>query len=250
MLTPDPWIVIALAPFIGSFLGVVIVRMPAGDGFVTGRSRCPACGHPLGVRDLVPVVSWLACRGRCRYCGAGLSRFYPLIEMAAMLVAVWAASVVTAPVLLPTCVLGWTLLTLAVIDQRHLILPDAVTLPLMVGGLVIAALLPEADWRDHLVGAGAGFAVFAAVAAGYRRLRGREGLGGGDAKLLAAGGAWVSWTGLASVVFLAAVLGLAAALVDRWRRPGQPAEQAIPFGPYLCAAIWCTWLYGPLEMGW
>jgi len=162
--------------------------------------------------------------------------------------AAWAAAVVGGGWLLPaTALLGWTLLCLAVIDARHLILPDALTLPLLLLGLVVAALLPGGRLVDHGIGAAVGFLAFAAVGAIYRRLRGRDGLGLGDAKLLAAAGAWVGWAGLPGVVLIAAALGLLATLALRMTGRGGPAEAPVPFGPWLCAAIWCTWLYGPLQ---
>lgn len=247
-LTTETWIVILAAPFIGSFLGVLIVRLPVGDNPCLGRSRCPSCGHTLGVPDLVPIVSWLALRGACRFCGARIGAFHPAIEIAATAVAVWAATVTDGWILVATCGLGWTLLTLAVIDQRHQILPDALTLPLTAAGIAVSALLPAAQPLNHAVGAALGFAVFFVVAKAYRAVRGREGLGLGDAKLLAAAGAWVSWTGLASVIFMGAALGLAATLVLRVAAGRPSAAEPIPFGPYLCLATWCTWLYGPISL--
>jgi len=103
---------------VGSFLGVVIERLPAGRPFVWGRSVCDACGHELEPLDLIPFASWLLTRGRCRYCRARLSVFYPLIELAALLVAVWAATAASGWRFLASCVLGWVLLVIAAIDWR------------------------------------------------------------------------------------------------------------------------------------
>jgi leader peptidase (prepilin peptidase)/N-methyltransferase len=240
------WLPVVAGPFVGSFLGVLITRLPAGEGVVAGRSRCPHCGHPLGPRDLVPLVSWVARGGRCRYCSQSLSVFYPAIELAAALVAGWAAAVVPGWPLWATCALGWTLLALAVIDQRHLLLPDELTLPLVAAGLIFAALLDADTAVDHVLGAVAGFAVLFVLAIVYKRLRGREGLGLGDAKLLAASGAWVSWSGLASVVLVASATALVVVLVRSVLRRRIIADERIPFGPYLCLATWLVWLYGPL----
>jgi leader peptidase (prepilin peptidase)/N-methyltransferase len=193
-------------------------------------------------------VSWVASGGRCRHCSQSLSAFYPAIELAAALVAGWAAAVVSGGPLWATCVLGWTLLALAVIDQRHLLLPDELTLPLIAAGLIFAALLDADPFVDHALGAVAGFAVLFVLALAYKRLRGREGLGLGDAKLLAAAGAWVSWTGLASVVLVASATALAVVLVRSVLGRRVAADERIPFGPYLCFATWLVWLYGPLVL--
>lgn len=241
------WIwAIAAAPFVGSFLGVLVLRIPAGLPVGLARSACPHCGHRLGVGDLVPVFSWVFSGGRCRHCSAELGLFYPAIELAAVAIALWAAAVLPGSLVLAGCVLGWALLAAAVVDWRHMFLPDIIVLPLIPLGIALHAVIDGAVWYDHLLGAAAGFALFAGVAVLYRSVRGREGLGLGDAKLLAAAGAWVSWTGLPSVVLVAALLGLAGVAVSRlagWK-PDPTAE--IPFGPPLATATWLIWLYGPL----
>ncbi len=243
---PDMWLAIVAAPFIGSFLGVAVARFPAGDGVVLGRSACPHCRRRLAPRDLVPIISWLLNRGRCRSCGAALGAFYPAIELAALAVALWAATELSGWLLWASCALGWALLALAAIDLRRLVLPDSLTLPLAACGLAVAWLVAPASLFDHALGAATGFATFALIAVAYRRLRGREGLGLGDAKLLAAAGAWVSWPGLAGVVLLAGSLGLALALARRLGgRAVTPAER-IAFGPYLSFGTWVIWLYGPI----
>jgi len=109
---------IIAAPVVGSFLGVVIERLPAGRPFVGGRSECDACGHVLGPFDLIPFASWIMARGRCRYCRARLSAFYPLIELAALLVSVWAAAATGGWRFLASCALGWLLVVVAIIDWR------------------------------------------------------------------------------------------------------------------------------------
>lgn len=239
------WAIVA-APFIGSFLGVLVLRLPEGLPVGLTRSACPHCGRQLGARDLVPLFSWLLSRGRCRYCAASLGLFYPGIEIAALAVALWAASILPGGLVWAGCLLGWSLLGAALIDWRHTVLPDVLVLPLVPAGIGLQALLGGGGWPDHLVGALVGFGAFAAVALLYRQLRGREGLGWGDAKLLAAAGAWVSWTGLPSVVLLAALFGLAGAAVRRLAGHDMVATSEIPFGPALALAIWLVWLYGPV----
>jgi leader peptidase (prepilin peptidase)/N-methyltransferase len=240
---------VIFAPFIGSFLGVLIRRLPAGQPIVLARSACAACGHRLSVRDLVPVVSYLVLRGRCRRCRAPIGVFHPAIELAALAVALWAALTLTEPGWVwASCVLGWTLLVLAWIDGGHMMLPDVLTLPLLLAGLGATLLLDPEDAADHALGAALGYFAFLGVAALYRAWRGRTGLGGGDAKLLAAAGAWLGWQALPWVVLEASVAGIAAALISRLLGRRVSGTTALPFGPFIAAAVWLVWLYGvPLE---
>ena len=239
-------VLVIAAPCVGSFLGVVAERLPRGETLVLGRSRCRNCATPLTPRDLVPLVSWAAAGGRCRHCGARLGLGYPAIELAALGVALWSLSVLPGWLALVGCLLGWTLLTLALIDARTFMIPNVLSLPLIAAGLLLAPLLPAVSLWDHVLGAAFGAALIAVTAAVYRRLRGREGIGMGDAKLLAAAGAWVGWQGLGSVLLLAAVVGLGVSLALRLRSGAPDLTQPIPFGPYLALGFWLTWLYGPI----
>ena len=236
---------IASAAVVGSFLGTLVLRLPRGQRVVAARSACPHCGKRLAARDLVPLLSWMLLRGRCRYCARPLSRLYPTIEIAALAVAVWAATV-SGPPLWASCVFGWLLLALAMIDWRQYLLPDVLTLPLLAAGLGLAALGEPADLGAHALGAIGGFSAFALIAWSYRQLRGRDGLGLGDAKLLAAIGAWVTWRGLPDVVVLAAAVALLTALAQR--KALDPTAK-VPFGSYLALAGWLVWLYGPFVYG-
>ncbi|HEY1707667.1 MAG TPA: A24 family peptidase [Rhizomicrobium sp.] len=249
MLSGIPeWLILAVAaPFIGSFLGVVVVRLPARRSVVFGPSRCDTCGHALSARDLVPVLSWLASGRSCRYCASKLGIFFPAIELAALAVALWAATESDGLVLALSCAFGWTLLTLAAIDWRAGILPDVLTLPLLVAGLAAAPFLDGGDWLSHLIGAGAGFAVLAGVGWLYRRLRGRDGMGMGDAKLFAALGAWTGWQGLAEILLIASVAGLLVVLLGSRKTPLNATDR-IAFGPFLALGGWIVWFYGPF--GW
>lgn len=244
------WTALALAPFVGSFLATVAVRLPAGGNPLWGRSHCRSCGHTLGGIDLVPVLSWARTGGRCRHCGAPVSRLYPAVEVAAVLLALMAALTLSGWLVVAACGLGWTLLVLAVIDWHHFILPDALTLPLAPAGLAVAYLEMPESLPSHAVGAFLGFLVFAGIRVAYRRLRHREGLGLGDAKLLAAAGAWVSWEGLPSVVLVAAAGGIASCLLLALRHRRVTLEDRLPFGPYLCFATWAVWLYGISAFPW
>jgi len=132
-----PWLLV-LAPIVGSFVGVVATRFAAPQTILWGRSRCPHCGHSLTARDLVPFASWLALRGRRRHCAAAISAAYPVIELAALAIAVWSLAVADGAMVWVTAGLGWTLLALAAIDWRHFVLPDFLTLPLIAAGLAAA----------------------------------------------------------------------------------------------------------------
>jgi leader peptidase (prepilin peptidase)/N-methyltransferase len=237
-----------VSPFVGSFLGVVVLRMPEGRPILSGRSTCDQCGRRLRAADLIPLASWLLRRGRCACGEARLGVFYPGIELAALAVAASAVAVLSGWVLWASLALGWTLLALAVIDLRHYWLPDAMTLPLIGAGLLAAWLIQPARLEDHAVGALAGFLSFAGIAWGYRRLRRRAGLGLGDAKLLAAAGAWLGWPALPGLVVVAAALALAVALIRAATGERLGAATRIAFGPYLALALWLFWLYGPLAL--
>jgi leader peptidase (prepilin peptidase) / N-methyltransferase len=170
---------------------------------------------------------------------------------AAIVVALFVAS--TAPLASPEMpwaagLLGWALLALALIDRRHGILPDALTLPLLLAGIAFNWRLEGAPPADSAFGAAAGYAGFALVRAIYGRLRGREGLGLGDAKLLGAAGAWLGWAALPAVVGLAAMAALATVLAGRLLLPGDgraalAPDKEIRFGPFLCLAVWAVFLY-------
>ena len=232
------------APCVGSFLGTMVERLPAGEPFAFSRSRCDACHHALGGRDLVPVVSWIARRGRCRHCRERIALFHPMVELSALAVAVTAVVAVPAPALPASLALGWTLLALALVDVRHFLLPDRLTIPLLFAGLAVAALESGHSLTDAMLGAGLGYASLACIAGLYRRARGRDGLGLGDAKLFAALGAWVGWQGLPSTLLIACLAALAAALVAARGRPDP--TMPIPFGPWLALGGWAMWLMGPL----
>jgi leader peptidase (prepilin peptidase) / N-methyltransferase len=238
------WSVLIAAPFIGSFLGVLVRRLPDGRPIAWSRSHCEWCGATLGARDLVPLWSWLAARGRCRHCGHPLGWFYPGIELGALAVALAAVAVDGGEGVWLDCFLGWWLLALAWIDIRRWVLPDALTLPLVIAGLAAAAAFDPERLTERALGAAIGYLSLRLVALIYRALRGREGLGGGDAKLLAASGAWVGAGALPQLVFAAAVSGLLAAGCMRLAGVRLGARSALPFGPFLAFATWLIWLFG------
>ena len=236
------WSAVVAAPFIGSFLGVVIRRLPEGRPIAWSRSRCEGCGGTLGVRDLVPLLSWLAARGRCRFCGCPLGWFYPAVELAVLSIALIAVVLDQGRGVWLDCILGWWLLALGLIDARSWLLPDPLTLPLVVAGLIESLLFDRDELTSRALGAAFGYLALRGVAYLYRRLRGRDGLGQGDAKLLAAAGAWVGAAALPQVILFAALAALGAALCARLAGIRLGALSALPFGPFLALATWVVWL--------
>ena len=241
---PNWLFAVLAAPFIGSFLGVVIRRLPEGRPIVAGHSTCDHCGARLGPSDLVPLATWLWNRGKCRHCGASIGFFYPGIELAALAVAVASVAADGGVALWIDCVLGWWLLTLAWIDIEHFLLPDALTLPLIPAGLAVTYFVNPDALLDRALGAALGYLVFRGVALAYRRLRGRDGLGEGDAKLLAAAGAWLGWEALPWLVLVAALAALAAVALARLSGQRWDSGHAVPFGPFLAFGFFLLWLYG------
>jgi leader peptidase (prepilin peptidase) / N-methyltransferase len=243
----EPVLALVAAPFIGSMLGTLVLRLPEGEPVVLARSACEHCGHALTPRELIPVISWALQGGRCRHCHSSLSYFYPGIEIAALAVALWAAAVTHGSVFIVSCFLGWLLLALAIMDLRTYRLHDALVIVLAALGAGATWLLaPDQFWTHALAGL-AGVATLFLVALAYRGFRGRDGLGLGDAKLFGAAGLWVGWNGLASVLLIASLAALCAALVQRLRGREMRADSVLPFGPFLSLALWLVWLYGPIE---
>jgi leader peptidase (prepilin peptidase) / N-methyltransferase len=234
-----------VAPIIGSLLGVLIGRLPVGLPVIVARSRCDTCHRALEPLDLVPLFSYVALRGCCRTCRAPIGRQHLAIEVAAIGVALWAMTVDTQPApLWIDCGLGWILLTLAWIDWQHFRLPDVLTLPLLLAGLAVTWLMEPEDVTDHALGALLGYVGFRVLAWAYKAIRGRDGLGLGDAKLLAVAGAWLGWMALPHVILLAAVCGIIVVMMTAWWRGRLDGAAAIPFGPCLALAIWIVRLYG------
>ncbi len=240
---PDwAWAALA-APFAGSCMAVLARRLPAGRKVGMVRSVCDNCGATLGPRELVPLLSYAVQRGRCRHCNAPISQFEPAMELAAVTTALWAGTVSVGITLWISCLLGWMLLALAAADWNSYRLPDGLTLPLLLVGLGATAWLWPSDLADHALAAALAYLLFRGVALAYRRLRGRDGLGSGDAKLLAASGAWVGLAALPWVILAAALAGLALAAGLALHRRQLSARMALPFGPCLALATWLVWLY-------
>ena len=246
MTTLNSWIwPVALAPIMGSFLGVLVTRAERPHSIVFGRSCCATCGVCLTVFDLCPVVSWLALRGRCRCCHAPIGIMHPVLELAALGVALQSAMVFSGWPLWASCLLGWTLLALAATDLEYYLLPNFLTVPLIAAGLFFSWAFDPSTLLAHAAGAASGLAFLMGVRQVYRRLRGREGMGLGDAKLFAAGGGWVAWDHLPSALLVAALSGLAFALFKGARGDAVSLTDRVPFGTFLSLGIWVVWLYEP-----
>ncbi len=241
-----PLAALAAAPFVGSFIGLLTLRLPAGRPWIAARSACDGCHRRLGPLDLVPIVSFLASRGRCRTCHAPILARYPLLELACLGLAIWSVLTQAGAMALATAVLGWGLLAVAVIDAENLWLPDVLTLPLGLAGWALTVSLGLSTPLAPLIGAAAGYGALALVALAYRTLRGRQGLGDGDPFLLGAIGAWVGWQGLPTVLLWACGAGLATAAVIALTRRRLDAGHPLPFGTFLAVGAWLTWLFGPL----
>ena len=218
-------------------LEVLDVRPPVRPLFnlVLPLSQCPVCRAPVAAKDKVPVLSWLALRGRCRHCAARIALRYPLVEAAG------AALLLTAfgywgysSTAIGYYALLMALLALALIDFDTLLLPDQITLPLLWCGLAAALWLEGGpSLAEAVIGGAAGYLVLWAFYWGHRLVTGREGMGRGDFKLLAALGAWLGWQGILPVVLVASVLGVAFALVAILRGAATRGTP-IPFGTFLC----------------
>ena len=238
---------LVLGPFVGSFIGLLSLRLPAGRAWAVSRSACAACGRTLGIVDLAPLLSYLVLGGRCRTCRGAIPVRYPLFEAGCLLIAAWSFAAKSGWLVPATAILGWQLLLIAVIDAEHFWLPDLLTVPLGLVGAVVTILFTDAPYWAPLAGAAIGFGALAFIAWAYKRVRGHEGLGGGDPRLLGAIGAWVGWQGLASVLVWACVAGLSVAAAMLITRRRLPEDQKLPFGTFLAIGAWLTWLLGPLH---
>uniref|UniRef100_UPI0035B2645A prepilin peptidase n=1 Tax=Hylemonella sp. TaxID=2066020 RepID=UPI0035B2645A len=258
-----------LGLMIGSFLNVVIYRLPkimerqwaaecaelAGKepeatetfNLVVPRSRCRQCGHPIGAHENIPVLSYLFLRGKCSSCGTRISLRYPLVELATAALFAWCGwrwgLTVTG---LAWCGFSAAIVALAMIDWDTTLLPDDITLPLLWAGLVVVALKwnPAVQLPDALWGAVGGYLSLWLVYWGFKLVTGKEGMGYGDFKLFAALGAWFGWTALVPIILMAsvigAIVGIALKLNSSLREGGY-----VPFGPFLAAAGLTAMVFGP-----
>ncbi len=257
-----PLVVFLLGLAVGSFINVCAYRLPRGKSVVRPRSACPACSVPIRWYDNIPILSFVLLKGRCRNCGAGISRRYPAVELLTGVLFAWVYFYVAAfslrPFLIP---FFWyfcaSLVALSAIDIEHYIIPDRITYPLAAAGLALAAIYPARLGGGSLLDGLRLSATGLVVGGGSlylirvlgRVLFKKEAMGMGDVKLLAAVGAWQGWPPALLAIFLAAaaasVVGVAmiAAKKARW-------QSKLPFGPYLALGALATLFYGPALLNW
>jgi leader peptidase (prepilin peptidase)/N-methyltransferase len=263
------WLALVLGLCVGSFLNVVIYRLPrmmerewraqcaelAGEAAAPGerydlvvpRSACPACGHRIRPWENIPLVSWLALRGRCSACRARISVRYPLVELLAGAAAAYAAWRF-GPTLnaVAAAIFAWFTIALAFIDQQTGYLPDDLTLPLVWIGLLANLAGGFVPLRDAVIGAAAAYLFLWCVNAGFKALRGVDGMGYGDFKLYAAVGAFLGWKLLPLVILLSSVVGLVFGSLQMFAaRRGWDWKFKFHFGPYLAFAGIVAMFWGP-----
>lgn len=226
----------------GSFIAAASMRWPARRSILRGRSACDSCAAPLRPFELIPILSWAIQRGRCRRCGARIDPRHPAIELTAAMLGAVALAAHPGPLGLVTALLGWWLLLIAIIDLEHHWLPDWLTLPLLPLGLAAAWAGFGPPLPERAAGAVIGWAALFLIAWFYRRLRGREGMGGGDPRLLGAIGAWVGAWQLPAILLGAGLLGLALVLAMRLRGEAVTATSRLPLGTLMALAAWPVWL--------
>lgn len=231
-----------LGAIFGSFIAALVIRWPAGRSVAGGRSACDSCGRTLAPRELVPIVSFLVQRGRCRGCGARIDPRHLSIELAALAIGAVAGAVAPGAAGISGAVLGWLLLALAALDIVAFWLPDRLTAMLAFAGLASGAAGLAPDLPDRLIGGVAGYAALAAIAIGYKARRGRDGMGGGDPKLMGAIGLWLGWRMLPAVLVIASLVGLGVALVAHLIGRQVARDTALPFGALLAVAAYPAWI--------
>ncbi len=241
---------------VGSFLNVVIYRVPRRESIVFPSSRCPKCGHVLHTWELIPVLSWLFLRGHCHACHARISWRYPAMELltlAASMFVLWKVGLHW--VLIPSLMFTWILLALSAIDLETCLLPDRITKPGMVLGLLVNATwffdahsgIALTTPLNAVLGLVFGYGGLWLFAFAYRRMTGVHGMGGGDLKMLGMIGAWLGWK---SMLFSLWVGGLAGGVVAiAYLLAGKGRQYAIPFGPYLAVGAFAAMLYASAAWG-
>lgn len=227
-----------LGAIFGSFIAALVVRWPQGRSVLRGRSACDACGVTLRPRDLVPIVSGVLADGKCRSCGAAIDPLHWRIEAIALAIGASSGLMLSGGEALAAAVFGWLLLALAALDVTEFWLPDELTVTLAVAGIVAGVVGIAPSMTDRLIGGAGGFTALWAIGAGYRLIRHREGLGGGDPKLLGAIGLWLGWQLLPAVLFLAALAGLGVVLFRLLTGRGATLADRLPLGTLMAIAAY------------
>jgi leader peptidase (prepilin peptidase) / N-methyltransferase len=244
-----PLIALALGLVLGSFYNVCIHRYLTGESIVLPASHCPRCRNALSWWENIPLVSFILLHGRCRACKQPISWRYPIVEAVS---GIWALLLAVQFGLgwewLLYMVVGGLLIIMSFIDFQEFILPDVFTFPGAILAFAGTALMTDMTWGDSLLGAVVGAGAFLVLQKGYYLLRGVEGLGTGDIKLMLMLGALVGWQGLPMMIFLAAFTALAASLGYMAKNAHQGMQTRIPFGPFLSLGAMLQILYGPVLM--
>ena len=250
--------IIIFGSCIGSFLNVVIYRLPKNKSFIVNRSKCPKCLKTLNILDLIPVISWIFLRGRCRYCSAKISIRYPLIEFFTPILFLFCLkSVGFNNFLVPSyfnLLFGWILVSflivLTMIDIDYMILPNSLTYSGSIVGLLLILIQdlfinknPETYFFEHLCAFFFSFFVILLCSYFLRLLFKKDVFGGGDAKLIAMSGAWLGISGVEIVITLSFLLGGIFSLVLLFSRIIKRGDY-IPFGPFICISTFLVWIYG------
>lgn len=251
-MTPDPTLLALAALFgaiIGSFLNVVIYRLPIGQSLVSPPSRCPKCGYRLKWYDNVPILGWVWLGGRCRKCRAPVSIQYPLVELVTALLFVLVAWLTPpGPLMISRLLLVCILIVLFGIDLQHQILPNSITLPGIVAGVLLSAIAPP-GLGDSLLGVLLGGGVLYAIAGAYYLWRREEGMGMGDVKMLAMIGAFLGWKAVLVTLVLASFSGAAIGMMlIAVQRGGM--KLALPFGTFLSLGALAAMLVGEPLVAW
>jgi leader peptidase (prepilin peptidase)/N-methyltransferase len=242
-LPPIVWPVLlgVLGAVFGSFIATLAIRWPQGRSVAVGRSACDGCGRTLRATELLPVASFVALRGRCSRCGTRIAPSHVVTELLGTAIGVIAGLVAPGFDGVAGAVCGWLLLALGAVDLAAFWLPDRLTLTLAIAALVGGMAGAAPDMTDRLMGGAGGFVTLWLIAALYRQIRGRTGLGGGDPKLFGAIGLWLGWRALPVVLLVASLAGLAVVLVMAvaGRRP--TTTDRLPLGTLLAGAAFLCW---------
>ncbi len=233
---------------VGSFLNVCIHRLPLRESVIWPSSRCPHCRAKLGALDNIPVLSYLMLRGRCRGCGQPISLQYPVVELVTGVVFAAAVLVFEPPLLYVRLVFACAMIVLFMIDLEHRILPDVITLPGIVLGLLVSFFLPP-GWRDSALGIVLGGGALWLMGEIYFRVRGEEGMGFGDVKMLAMIGAFLGWKLMLLTLVLSSFMGsiVGAGMIASKRGD---MKYALPFGTFLAAGALVAAAAGDRIVNW
>lgn len=233
---------------VGSFLNVCIFRLPVHESIIKPLSRCPHCHHPIRFFDNIPLISFIILKGKCRDCGAKISWRYPLVELITAVLSLL-LFLKFGPTLRFSILFIFTavLIVITFIDLDHQIIPDVLTLPGIPVFFLLAVFVMKVDWLEALIGLAVGGGVLFAIAFVYEAITKREGMGGGDIKLLAMIGGFFGWKSLIFIFlfssFVGAVVGLTAMIIKK-----QDLKYAVPFGPFLSAAAVAYLFWGSAFM--